>query len=62
MARRDQKLSKIDDHKQNPWNLPVPQFIEQLYGKRLRKKRSDVVLSIQGREARRGKKGVAAVL
>ena len=25
------KLGKIDNHKQEPWKLPLPQFIEQLY-------------------------------
>lgn len=25
------KLGKIDNHKQEPWKLPLPQFIEELY-------------------------------
>jgi hypothetical protein len=25
------KLGKIDNHKQEPWKLPLPQFIEQVY-------------------------------
>jgi hypothetical protein len=28
------KLGKIDNHKQEPWKLPLPQFIEELYCKR----------------------------
>ena len=28
------KLGKIDNHKQEPWKLPLPQFIEELYFKR----------------------------
>ena len=28
------KLGKIDNHKQEPWKAPLPQFIEELYLKR----------------------------
>jgi len=28
------KLGKLDNHKQEPWKLPLPQFIEELYRKR----------------------------
>lgn len=28
------KLGKIDNHKQEPWKLPLPEFIEELYVKR----------------------------
>jgi hypothetical protein len=28
------KLGKIDNHKQEPWKLPLPEFIEELYFKR----------------------------
>ena len=28
------KLGKIDNHKQQPWKLPLPQFIEELYFER----------------------------
>lgn len=28
------KLGKIDNHKQEPWKLPLPQFIEEIYFKR----------------------------
>ena len=28
------KLGKIDNHKQEPWKLPLPEFIEGLYAKR----------------------------
>ena len=30
------KLGKIDNHKQEPWKLPLPQFIEELYFKKVR--------------------------
>ncbi len=25
------KLGKLDNHKQEPWKIPLPQFIEALY-------------------------------
>jgi hypothetical protein len=31
------KLSKIDDHKQKPWKLPLPAFIEACYDKQFNK-------------------------
>ncbi len=33
------KLGKIDNHKQEPWKLPLPQFIEELYFRRFGKGR-----------------------
>jgi hypothetical protein len=43
------KLGKLDNHRQEPWKLPLPAFIEQLYRKRFRKDRPDVVLSLEDR-------------
>ena len=31
------KLGKIDNHRQEPWKLPLPQFIEELYSKQFGK-------------------------
>ena len=41
------KLGKIDNHKQEPWKLPLPQFIEQLYFERFSKTTPDNVVSIE---------------
>lgn len=41
------KLGKIDNHRQEPWKLPLPEFIEHLYSKRFGKQRPDVVVSIE---------------
>ena len=30
------KLGKIDNHRQEPWKAPLPEFIEQLYAKRFK--------------------------
>ena len=41
------KLGKLDNHRQEPWKLPLPAFIEQLYRKRFGKDRPDLVLSLE---------------
>ena len=37
------KLGKIDNHRQEPWKAPLPEFIEEIYYKRYKKERPDVV-------------------
>lgn len=41
------KFGKLDNHDQEPWKLPLRQFIEHLYFKRFRKERPNTVLSIE---------------
>jgi hypothetical protein len=41
------KLGKIDNHKQETWKSPLPQFIEEIYFKRFKKTAPDVVKSIR---------------
>ena len=56
------ETGQIDNHKQEPWKLPLPRFIEQLYFERFGKTTPDNVMSIEERcrvegaqrEARRG--------
>ena len=43
------KLGKLDNHEQEPWKAPLPEFIERLYLKRFGKRRPDVVVSIEAR-------------
>jgi len=43
------KLGKLDDHEQEPWKLPLPKFIEELYFKRFGKSTPDVAISIEQR-------------
>jgi hypothetical protein len=40
------KLGKIDNHKQEAWKAPLPQFIEEIYFKRYKKTEPAVVKSI----------------
>ena len=37
------KLGKIDNHKQEPWKTPLPQFIENIYFKRFRREEPETV-------------------
>jgi len=41
------KLGKIDNHKQEPWKLPLPQFIEELYFERFGKTAPRAVVSAE---------------
>ncbi len=43
------KLGSIDNHRQQPWKAPLPEFIEHLYEKRFGKSRPDVVMTIEER-------------
>jgi hypothetical protein len=49
LGMNPKKLGKLDNHRQEPWKLPLPQFIEHLYIKRFGKERPDVVVSIEDR-------------
>ena len=53
------KLGKLDNHHQEGWKLPLPEFIEQMYFKRFGKKRPDVVVSIEERAHREAEKKAA---
>ena len=37
------KRGKIDNHRQEPWKAPLPEFIEEIFYKRFKKERPDVV-------------------
>jgi hypothetical protein len=41
------KLGKLDNHDQEPWKMPLRQYIEHLYFKRFGKEHPDVVVSIE---------------
>jgi hypothetical protein len=41
------KLGTLDNHDQEPWKMPLRQYIGHLYFKRFGKERPDVVLSIE---------------
>ena len=41
------KLGKIDNHKQEPWKAPLPQFIEEIYFKRFKREEPETVKSLK---------------
>ena len=47
LGMNPRKLGKLDNHDQEPWKEPLPQFIEHLYFKRFGRERPEVVMSIE---------------
>jgi hypothetical protein len=47
LGMNPKKLGGLDNHDQEPWKMPLRQYIEHLYFKRFRKKSPDKVLSIE---------------
>jgi hypothetical protein len=43
------KLGSIDNHRQERWKAPLPEFIEDLYLKRFGRERPETVISIEER-------------
>lgn len=37
------KFGKLNNHKQEPWKAPLPQFIENIYHKRFKREEPEVV-------------------
>lgn len=49
LGMNPRKLGKLDNHDQEPWKAPLPQFIEYLYLKRFGRDRPEHVMSIEER-------------
>jgi hypothetical protein len=47
LGMNPKKLGKKDNHRQEPWKMPLKLYIGHLYFKRFGKERPDVVLSIE---------------
>ena len=47
LGMKPKSLGKMDNHRQERWKLPLPQFIEELYLKRFGKERPSAVFSIE---------------
>ncbi len=52
LGMNPKKLGKLDNHDQEPWKMPLKQYIEHLDFKRFGKERPDMVLSIEERVRR----------
>lgn len=53
------KLGKLDNHRQEPWKLPPPEFIQHLYVKRFGRERPETVMSIEERASLQERKKAA---
>jgi hypothetical protein len=53
------KLGKLANHKQEPWKMPLPQFIEHLYRKRFGRDCPAVVISIEEKAEMEHRKNLA---
>ena len=49
LGMNPRKLGQLDNHAQEPWKAPLPQFIEHLYSKRFGRERPAVVMSVEER-------------
>jgi hypothetical protein len=49
LGMNPKKLGSIDNHDQESWKAPLPQFIEDLYLKRFGRERPEVVVSVEQR-------------
>ena len=47
LGMNPKKLGGLDNHRQEPWKQPLPDFIATLYAKRFGKQTPDVVRSIE---------------
>lgn len=46
LGMNPKKFGSLANHKQEPWKAPLPEFIEDLYYKRFKKDRPDVVAKL----------------
>lgn len=48
LGMNPKKLGKLGNHKQEPWKLPLPQFIEKCYLKSFKRPRPEKIVSLSG--------------
>jgi hypothetical protein len=60
LGMNPKKLGSIDNHDQEPWKAPLPQFIEDLYLKRFGEERPSVVVPVEQRARELAEKKKAA--
>jgi hypothetical protein len=46
LGMNPKKLGKLDNHRQEPWKLPLAQFIQELYQKRFKRPRPEHVVRL----------------
>ena len=50
------KLGSIDNHRQEPWKRPLPEFIEELYRKRFGRAQPDDVVPVEEHARRKAQR------
>ncbi|HEY3128715.1 MAG TPA: hypothetical protein VGL91_04615 [Acidobacteriota bacterium] len=58
LGMNPKRFGKLDNHRQEPWKMPLPQFIEHLYFEHFGKARPDRAVSIEERAAEISRKKV----
>ena len=48
LGMNPKKLGKLANHKQEPWKLPLPQFIEKCYLKSFKRARPEKIVPLSG--------------
>jgi hypothetical protein len=51
LGMNPRKLGQLDNHDQEPWKTPLPQFIEHLYFRNFGRERPEITTSIEERAA-----------
>ncbi len=46
LGMNPRKLGKLDNHKQEPWKAPLPDFIESIYRKRFKRDKPNDITPI----------------
>lgn len=56
LGMNPKKLGKLDNHHQEPWKMPLRQFIRRLYFKRFGKEQPDIILTVEEKVRRDAEK------
>jgi hypothetical protein len=56
LGMNPKKLGKLDNHRQEPWKMPLQQFIEHLYAKSFGRSCPETIMAIEERFRLRQKK------
>jgi hypothetical protein len=46
LGMNPKKLGKLDNHKQEPWKAPLPEFIEAIYRKQFKREKPEQITPI----------------
>jgi hypothetical protein len=49
LGMNPRKLGKLNNHDQEPWKAPLPEFIEHLYSRRFGRERPETIMPVEER-------------